>query len=262
MLIQSLILLMAQSFELHASESLPWKKFETMKCQKEFVKMAEEKMWDKEIFREHVSSYNDTVYRNLSSTVGEWIEVHFKNNAPAEVVFLKDTTLTRFSYDSSCDLKVKNEALSWDLNKVFSKKTAEDWSNEDLKNTIASGKKGMIYYWSPRFSYSVYDLPRMERLARKFGYEFTAVVDPRASKEEVLGALDVMKTKFKMNRALASQKSFFRNTSTDIYMRSGFNHFPVTYVYTNNMIHPRWITGIMKDNGLKVMADTMVGELK
>lgn len=173
-------------------------------------------------------------------------------------------TLTRFSFDKFCTVVTKAEELPWELEDIFGRKTAEDWDNESLKALVNAGKKGMIYFWSPKFVYSVYDLPRMEKLAKKFGYEFTAVVDPRATKEEIEGALEVMRKKShsKVDRDVASKKSFLRSTSMDLYMRSGFNHFPVTYIYNNKNIHPRWITGIMKDNGVKVMADTFAGELK
>lgn len=264
MFIQPLILLLSTATStVSASESMPWRTFTDMKCQKEFQKMAAEKFWDKEMFREQVSSYNETVYRNLSHTIGEWVEVHLKPKASAEVMLIKDTTLTRVTFNSSCDAQVKNENLPWDLDKIFNKKTAEDWTNDDLRNLVSSGKRGMIYYWSPKFTYSVYDLPRVEKLARKFGYEFTSVVDPRASKEEVEGALEVMK-KYNHSkiRGVASNKSFNRNLAMDIHMRGGFNHFPVVYVYNNKMIHPRWITGVMKDNGLRTMANEMAGELK
>lgn len=234
-------------------------------CQKEFVQLAQEKGWDKENYREQVSgSYNKTAYRNLSSKIGEWVEVQVVSKKSPEVLLVQDASLTRFSFDKNCKVVSKNEAWPWHVEEVFSLKTAEDWGNDDLKNQVSSGKKGMIYYWSPRFSYSVYDLPRAEKLAKKFGYEFIPVVDPRASKDEVLQALEVMYKKMEMKkvRQVASAKAYNRNVSIDLFMRSAFNHFPIVYVYNNKKIHSRWITGIMTDKGLQSMAETFSSELK
>lgn len=240
--------------------------FTVHECQKNFIELAKSKSWDQENYRQHVSGpYQQTVYRNLSKTLGQWIDVKFKEKAPPEIYQLNNTTIIHYSFNSSCEVITKNESWPWHLERVFLKKMDEDWTNEDLNKLVSSGKKGMIYYWSPRFSYSVYDLPRMEKLAAGLGYEFTALADPRASKEEILGALEVMRKKTKplhyANRQLASKQQFSRNISTDLYMRNGFNHFPTTYIYNKQKIHSRWIVGLMTDAGLKNMADTFSNEL-
>ncbi len=257
--------LMSVAQSVSAAEMAPWKNVPEMKCQREFEQVAQEKGWDKENYREQVAgAYNKTAYRNLSNKIGEWVEVQLITKSSPEVVLVQESTMTRFSFDKNCKVVSKNEAWPWHMEEVFAKKTTEDWSNDDLRTQVASGKQGMIYYWSPRFSYSVYDLPRAEKLAKKFGYEFISVVDPRASKEEVMGALDVMYKNAKMKKArqLASAKAYNRNVAVDLYMRSAFNHFPIVYVYNNKKIHSRWITGIMTDKGLKSMADEFSSELK
>lgn len=263
MFIQSLIIALSLGASgAWAAESTPWEKAGAIRCQKEFKSLVGEKKWDKEMFREHISSSRETVYRNLSHVIGEWVEVHIKDDTSPEVYLLKEASIKRFSFDKGCDLKISPESLPMEFEKAYTKKTAEDWGDAELKALLSSGKKGMIYYWSPKFVYSLNDLNRMEKLAKKFGYEFTAVVDPRATKEEIEDALDVLKKNSGKKRKVASATTFLRNTSIDLYMRGGFNHFPVTYIYNNQMIHPRWVTGIMTDNGLKAMADTLAGELK
>ncbi len=265
MLLRSLIVLALTYSAANGSELMPWKKIENLKCSEEFNKVAAEKNWDKENYREHLASfYKETVLRNQSTEIGEWLEVHMTPNSSPEMVFVKDNAITRFSFDKNCGLVSKNESWPWHLEKSFTMKTNEDWDNSDLRNLVSSKKKGMIYFWSPRFVYSVYELPKMELMAKKLGYTFTAVVDPRASKEEIEGALEVMhkNSKKEFQRILASKSTFLRNTSTDLYMRGEFNHFPVTYIYNNNKIHHNWITGIMKENGLKSLADTFSNELK
>ena len=249
-----------------ASEPQSVADLSAMKCQKEFQAFVKSKSWDSEKIRPHVAdSYKQTAYRSLSQNIGQWIDIKLEDKKSPDIFHLNDSVITHYSFNSTCSLVTKNEEWPWHLQKIFTVKTSEDWSNDDLRKSVAAGKKGMIYYWSPRFSYSVFDLPRMARLAKKWGYEFTAVVDPRASQLEVQGALEVMLKKNskpdKLNRALASKSYFNRNVSTDLYMRSGLNHFPVTYIYNKQKIHPRWIVGIMNDKGAQNMADTFANEL-
>lgn len=267
MLNQLFLGLALSAFSAHsgASELKPWSGASDLKCQKEFEQMVQEKGWDKENYREQLaSSFNKTAYRNLSTKIGEWVEVQLVSKNSPEVLFVQDNSMTRFTFDKNCKVMSKNEAWPWHVDEVFSLKTPEDWTNDNLREQVSSGKKGMIYYWSPRFVYSVYDLPRAERLAKKFGYEFVSVVDPRASKAEVMEALNVMykKSNIKNLRSLASAKGMNRNVAMDLYMRSAFNHFPIVYVYNNKKIHPRWITGIMTDKGLQSLAETFSSELK
>ena len=246
------------------AEATPWKNHENYKCKKEFAKLAAMDNFQDEKFREQVGTFNSKVYRNLSSVLGRWYEVHMTEMASPVVYIVSDTIIEKKSFDQKCNILSAPESWPVEMADVMDVKTPEDWSNEDLRKQIARGKPGMIYYWSPKFSYSVYDMPRVEKLAQENGYEIIAVVDPRASKKEVEGAMKVLNKslKKKSDRNLASTKTYLRNTSTDLFMRSGFNHFPVTYIYNNNKIHPRWITGIMTDEGLKSMAQEFVGELK
>lgn len=240
--------------------------FSSSKCQTEFQELLKNKSWDKEKFRPHVAdSYQESIYRNLSTKIGEWIDIKLIDKKSPEIYLLKNNAITHYRYNSFCTLITESKSWPWHLEKIFSTPSTQNWDNDNLTKLVSSGKRGMIYNWSPRFSYSVYDLPRMKKLAEKHGYEFTAVVDPRASSEEIIGALEVMNSKIntspKMKRNVASQTHYFRNVSTDLYMRNGFNHFPTTYIYNKNQIHSRWIVGIMTDQGLKAMADTLSIEL-
>ena len=250
---------------IHASELTPWNKVENLKCQKEFNQIANDKNWNQEKYREHVSgSYKEIVFRNQSNVIGEWLEVHLTSQASPVMFFIKDSSITKFSFDITCQVLITNENWPWHIEKIFMQKNNEDWSNDDLKSLVMNGKKGMVYTWSPKFVFSVYELPKMEKLAKKLGYEFTALVDPRASKKEIDGALEVMykKNEKKYRRQLATKYSYLRNTSSDLYMRGEFNHFPATYIYNNKKIHSRWITGVMKENGIKSLAKTYSDELK
>ncbi|MBY0414917.1 MAG: hypothetical protein K2Q18_12170 [Bdellovibrionales bacterium] len=253
------------NYSLMAAENVPWKSVQNLKCLAEFEKLIEIDNLKQEVFREHIGAFNETVYRNRSSIIGHWSEVHLKEGGSPILYKMDNEAVTKKSFDKDCKTIISLEIWPWEFQKVLGKKTSEDWDNNDLKDQISSGKKGMIYYWSPKFTYSVTDLRRVKDLAKKFGYEFTSIVDPRVGKSEVLDSLKAINLEqiknVKMNRVLAKSKPFLRNTSTDLYLRSGFNHFPVIYIYNNKKIHSRFITGVMADEGLKNLADTFSSEV-
>lgn len=263
-MIKFLLPLLSLTSILHAAELSPWKNHSSFGlCQNEFMLFAQTSGLDSEVFRETVADrYDETVYRNLSNKIGSWSEVHLIEKKIPFVYKIDDEKMTKLSFDSSCAPTSELVAFPDHLEKVLSKTMPEDWKNEDLRQLVSKNKKGMIYSWSPKFTYSVLALPQMERLAQELGYEFTAVVDPRASREEILASLAKLpKPSIKKFRMLASDKKFIRNASIDLFMRSAFNHFPVTFVYNNNKIHPRFVTGVMTDNGLKEIVKTYAGEL-
>lgn len=263
-LFKSFFLISLLSSNIHAETTEPWKLHPINKCEREFLKFTEAENFNKDTYREYPGSFNTTVYRNFSKMIGEWTEVHMVEKSSPVVYAIKDQVITKTIFDDKCKFVSTPQEWPWEMQKALTVKTNEDWGNTELAAQISSGKPGMIYYWSPKFTYSVYDMPRVEKLAKKLGYEFIAVVDPRASQSEVDGAMKVLNKslKNKADRKLASSKTYSRNISTDLYMRAGFNHFPVTYIYNNKKIHPRWITGIMTDEGIHSMAGTFAGELK
>lgn len=247
------------------ADKSPWLNFDNQICQREFLGYLAKNSWDKEEFLQQVGgSYKELVYRNISKIVGEWVELHQTKGKVPEIIWLKNQKFSRVSFNSTCEALIKDEPYPWYLEKIYNTKTSDDWSDADLIKVLSLNEKGIIYFWSPKFSYSVFDLPRVEGLAKALGYTFIPVVDPRASTEEILGALDVLNQKNikKNNRNLASKYSINRNVSMDIFMRNGFNHFPVTFVFNNKKIHPRFITGVMTNEDSKKLFETFSFELK
>lgn len=253
------------ALSLSAQTFTPWNEYAQGRCMSEFKKYAASEKWSADKFGQQVADqFNVTAFRNYSQTIGEWTQLHLSEKESAEIIQISQNSFHKMGFDKDCKLVSLSKEWPWHLAEIFKRTSSEDWNNEQLRELVSTGKKGIIYYWSPRFAYSVEDMPRVEQLARKWGYQFTAVVDPRASRNEVEGALTKIQYKNKktFSRSLASGKNYLRNVSTDLYMRNGFNHFPVMYVYNNKKIHQRWVTGIMTENGLKEMFATFTTELK
>ena len=246
----------------------PWPQFENLKCKSEFNKVLIENKWSEEKFTNQIpSSFNQSAFRNMSQKIGDWIEVQVKADLSPEIVHLKDQKFKRFSFNSQCEVLSKDESLPWHLERVYNKKNNDmnNWDDEDLKKVVSQTAKGLIYYWSPKFAYSVVDIPRVEKLAKRLGLSFIPVVDPRASEQEISGALEVLfnkEKKLSQSRALASKYIVNRNVSLDLYMRNGFNHFPVSFVFSEGRIHSRFITGVMTDAGEKALIQNYLSDLK
>lgn len=233
-------------------------------CVPQFEKFSSEMKLDTISFREEPgSSYKESVFRSLPKKVGVWTEIHLSEKSSPYILQIENDKMLKYSFDSSCSLRVTNELWPAHIEKFFSRTMPEDWGNNDLVNLISTQKKGVIYSWSPKFSYSVLMLPEVERQALSMGYEFISVVDPRASREEILESLKVLpKNIAKKMRALANDKKFNRNVSYDLFMRTAFNHYPVTFVYDKGQLHPRTIIGVMTEVGFRDLANTFVSELK
>ena len=238
-------------------------------CKKEFDKFKVSHNLHSENLREVVSGdFRETVYRTISNPIGQWKEIHQTQaeDKPPYVLELSDEKIVKHSLTEKCEWLSSNEPLPYILQKVLETKMPEDWKNEDLRTLVYSGKKGMIYTWSPKFIYSVEWYPEAEKMAKAIGYEFVPVVDPRVTRGEIEAAFKHMQklSKDKMiKRSFASwtKPEFKRNLSTDLFMRSGFNHFPVTYIYNNKKIHPRFITGVMTETDFVKMSKEYAGEL-
>ncbi|MFA6236384.1 MAG: hypothetical protein WC635_03565 [Bacteriovorax sp.] len=248
-----------------ASEQAPWKKHqEEMKCKNEFQSLVVSAGIEKEHFRKDIGeSYNETVYRSIPETIGNWAEVHLTEKKAPFIYKIVDEKIMKYSLNESCIANVENTQWPHYLEKILSNTMSEDWSNKDLKNLVNTGKKGIIYTWSPKYTYSLLALPQVQRLAKEMGLDFVAVVDPRSSKKEILASLKVLpKVESFKFRNLASDKKFYRNISIDLFMRASFNHYPVVFAYSNKKIHPRFVTGLMTDQGFKDLVQTYAKELE
>lgn len=236
-------------------------------CSKEATALAGKENWTGFRYQQEVAGrFNQQVYRNRPETPGNWVEwtIHPKESQRAlEIITVKGNELKKYSFDKNCKSTVITAQWPWHLQKLYKEKRTEDWGDAEWKALVESGKNGIVYFWSPRFAYSVTELPRMEKLARKWNLEYTAVVDPRATHAEVTGALSTLKKEDQIRfRKLASDKTYLRNVSPDFFMRNGYNHFPVIHVYANKKVHSRWITGIMTEGGLKTMITDFTRELQ
>lgn len=207
--------------------------------------------------------YNQKRFSASTGEIGKWLQIDIREKHSPEIVFTEGSVLHRLSYDKDCRPKYNEESLPNNLKDIFQAKSENDLTDQKLSSIISSGKKGIFYNWSPKFTYSVKDINRIAKLMKKNGYEFYPLLDPRVSLDEAKNSLNALQTQnFKWNRTIATEVNPVRNISMDLFMRNNFTHFPVVYVFNNKQIHSRHITGIMKDKDLIKMLNEYTGELK
>jgi RNase H-fold protein (predicted Holliday junction resolvase) len=257
------LVLLAIPTSIYAGELTPWKAFNEMSCKVEFQKVAVSEGFEQSSFRESLADkFTQKFYRNISDQVGSSVELHFEAKKSPVVLKIHDQQIDKISFDKNCVVAKTQEPLPWYLEKYFNKKDQQKkFDDGALKTLVSSGKPAIIYSWSPKFAYSVYDLPRVKKIAEKLGYQFVAVVDPRVNEKEARDALKKSAPKIPMMRQLASQKELMPNISYELYFSGGFNHFPFTYIVNHGKIHPRYIIGVMKDEGYESMMKTFMQEL-
>lgn len=237
-------------------------------CQKEFKELAKTEKFSEQQFKSVLADrWNQTFFRSVSSRMGEGIELQFEPKKAPVILKIGHQKLERLTFNKECSVERTSANLPWHLEKAFSeKKSLPRFDDQALKQIVDSGKPAVIYSWSPKYAYSVYDLPRVKRIAEKLGYQFIAVADPRISESELQSSL---KNSFRkiapqdiISRKLASEKDLPVNVSYELYFRGGFNHFPFTYIVNKGKIHPRYIVGVMMDEGYSEMMKTFMKELE
>lgn len=168
------------------------------------------------------------------------------------------------------DCRLSFKTIDFPAEFSLPKKTEFDFDDKKLHSflqDLTKNKAAVFYLWSPKFSYSVTHYPYVQKYAHDMGIEFVPLLDSRVSTEEAKRALhkafeEFNKNTIKKNRFLASQENVVRSFVFDFYLRFGFSHYPISFIAHNQKIHPRWITGVMTENGFKSQTKKFIKELK
>lgn len=261
----SLVMILA-SFRIQANVDLPWSKFQNAHCSIQLKSFIQKNKLDDTSFREVLGdSYNDLAFRTNSNEIDNTFEFHFTNQQLNKIVHLQNGKLEIANIDKeTCKIDFQNQSFPWYVQKIFNDKRSNDFTDSDLKELVSNTQNGLIYFWSPKFSYSVEYLPEIYKIAKKLKLNLTIIADPRVSNEEINQAINKV---FNLNtnkivRTIASEDKIKIMKSYDLFMRNGFNHFPVMYYYNNKKVHPHWITGLMTTGGIREMTQSFQKELK
>lgn len=204
--------------------------------------------------------FETTAYR-VSTHIGEWYELHVsEGKAPQLLTFSPESTHQISWNEKDCH---KDDLAQKPL-QIFSQEKDPEalaFTDADLKKLLSSGKKGMIYMWSPHMVYSVEQSENYAAVARKKKMEFTAVLDPMVPVAEAAAAMKTQKKAVVGSRRIASVSDLRKLNSIDLYMREATLHFPTVFVYKNGKIHPHRIIGVLTPQGLSNAVDQWLEEI-
>lgn len=251
---------------LSANSNIPWYTFQSKICDKNLNEFINHNQISNLTFREVLAdTFSERAFRVNSHSIGHVFEFHFNNERLRKVIKVTNDKMEIAEVNpQSCEFNFVENKFPWYVQKAFDGKRENEFTDNDLRELISSHSSGIIYFWSPKFSYSVEYLPEILKISKKLNLKLTVVADPRVSNTEINQAINKvfnLKTN-QMMRSIASEDKIKIMKSYDLFMRNGFNHFPVMYYYHNKKIHPHWITGLMTLGGMKEMTKSFAKDLK
>lgn len=191
-------------------------------------------------------------YRRARSEIGSWVDLEVTDSGEVTVTesSLKSRIVSRWK--ENC--QIQSVTLSpLELASVETK----GFRDGDLSKLLASKKKAMIYLWSPRFVYSAGALPYFALAAKRQGFDFIPLLDPRESVKLADQRLNIAKSQLEQSlkeRSMASIRSEAvfpqmeltrKLLSLEVFRANGFNHFPVAYLVENGRFNPRPLIGVL-----------------
>lgn len=249
-----------------ANSNYPWNSFQSKICDRKLNEFINQNQISNLNFREVLAdTFSERAFRVNSLSIGQVFEIHFQNEKLSKIVKVLNEKMEIAEVNQqSCEFNFVEKKFPWYVQKAFEEKRENEFLDNDLRELVLAQNSGIIYFWSPKFSYSVEYLPEILKISKKLNLKLTVVADPRASKTEINQSINKvfnLKTN-QMIRAIASEDKIKIMKSYDLFLRNGFNHFPVMYYYHNKKVHPHWITGLMTLGGMKEMTKSFAKDLK
>jgi hypothetical protein len=179
----------------------------------------------------------ERVYRKRIG-IGEWIEANINTDGlDSKFYFINEMQTKLVSFDSYCQASVKNISLGV-LDK-FKNLDSSYFSNLDLKKITLSGKKYIIYVFSPRMIYSLTEMDRAYKIAKKQNAVFVPVFSfeykPNVEKIRQLAG------------SLSKSMEFKKQGSLDLFLLQAEEHYPTLFVINNKKMSTKKIQGVMPD---------------
>lgn len=249
-----------------AAEVLPKGSYSGLKCQKELSRQLRKvfknskPLW----MRQVDTDFETQAYRSRTEKVGEWYELRLTEKQYPKLLFYSAKKTVNYDWDKACKLSEKT-GPGFELF-ALSKNADEFLTDSDLESLLKVHKKGVIYMWSPRMTYSVTEFKRFRETLQKKNLTFIPILDPFAEVQEAKEALK--KAGVELPGRLADQRRepssfelYRRLNSVDLYMRNVTLHFPTFIVFKNGQLHPHRLVGVLTDEGLNQAVDEQLGDL-
>lgn len=181
------------------------------------------------------SNNKKTFYIKPTDTVGTWIQlIVYKSDKKVKIRLLNSESIKTFSFLSNCNIKTE----STEYKKTHHTPSQFSYfDDDDLKELISSTPYGVVYMWSPRFTYSVKYFEETKRFVEDLGIPFKSLVKNSPS--------DL--TTIEKNYAFLKSKTKEEITisaSFELRMRGLELHSPSFLLYKNGKIINDIIVGV------------------
>lgn len=223
-------------------------------CEKRIAASLQSQLWrEGESWVQRVDSNSMTKsYRRASRGLGSWVDLEVSDSGDVVMTESSPKSRTVSRWGANCQVtKVLLSPLE-----LASAKT-KGFRDHDLEAILKAKKKALIYLWSPSFVYSAVAIPYFALAAKRQGYEFIPLLDPREATELADHRISLAKVELEQalkSRSIASVRgeAVFPKVnltrkllSLELFRPNGFNHFPVAYLVEGGRFNPRPMIGVL-----------------
>lgn len=195
----------------------------SMPCRTEIEKFLK-KQGSKDQWRRTVDPEEGVMaFSSPTDTIGRWVEIQTFEN-PHVYAYDAQKTVVREWGVKNCEL-----VNSSDTKPMSILKGKNVFNDEKLKSVVESGKKSLIYVWSPTMVYSLQNMEVFKKMAKEMELEFIPVLDPNQNVENAQKVLSQFQPDLKAEK----------HRSLEILMREGAAHFPSSFLVHNGKISKR-----------------------
>ena len=178
---------------------------------------------------------NGSSYRSPTRSISKWVEITYINNRAKLYSHKTPETNTMFKFNKNCQLKKSTSPSE------YSHSNSHKYFNDkDLNKILRQSKQGLIYVWSPKFSYSLKYLYHYKKIADKYKLKFTALRANDSSISERVPSIPNKYQKINGSLELAMHKTDLHLPSLLIYKNSKWQKEPLVGIFDeaslNNMI--------------------------
>jgi hypothetical protein len=208
------------------------------KCDKE-VSAILKKAESKNFWTSVRTSQGTLVDQSPTKEIGTWVAKFKDQGNVTKIKILSPKDVTVFTFAKDCSVNESTEASNLIAHDKIKKDPKKYFTDKDLAKLV-DADKGLIYVWSPRFVYSIDELPRVKKLAQEMGLKFTAVLARNVTAGELarndLAKIDRAHRRLNASVELLMQKADLHSPTILVYKKGEILGTPVVGVYTKDAL--------------------------
>jgi hypothetical protein len=209
------------------SEGNPSLRFSPCKSQ---IRSILQEWKSKEEWQKHPADNDQFLFYTPTEKIGVWIDLKELDENGIEIARVESTNITQMKFSAkNCKPEISVSKLPNQPQGI------RIFSDEKIREKIATGKKGFIYTWSPAMPLSVDGVSEIKKAAEEMKVALIVILDKNANKKTA--SVIVRKNGW-------PEDYLSTNTSLELRYRGAFNHFPSALVFKDSKISPKIIPGL------------------